>query len=99
MNIAVMTFRLRAPWVRSLKEKRMIVRSLVTQLQNQFHVSAAETGEQDTHTLIEIGIAASWNRFPVSQKSTAKRKSWRKPGRSAERKHHDQTGTDGIHLR
>ena len=58
MNIAVMTFRLRAPWVRSLKEKRMIVRSLVTQLQNQFHVSAAETGEQDTHTLIEIGIAA-----------------------------------------
>ena len=58
MNIAVMTFRLRAPWVRSLKEKRMIVRSLVTQPQNQFHVSAAETGEQDTHTLIEIGIAA-----------------------------------------
>ena len=58
MNIAVMTFRLRAPWVRSLKEKRMIVRSLVTQLQNQFHVSAAETVEQDTHTLIEIGIAA-----------------------------------------
>ena len=58
MNIAVMTFRLRAPWVCSLKEKRMIVRSLVTQLQNQFHVSAAETGEQDTHTLIEIGIAA-----------------------------------------
>ena len=58
MNIAVMTFRLRAPWVRSLKEKRTIVRSLVTQLQNQFHVSAAETGEQDTHTLIEIGIAA-----------------------------------------
>ncbi len=58
MNIAVMTFRLRAPWVHSLKEKRMIVRSLVTQLQNRFHVSAAETDEQDVHQIIVIGIAA-----------------------------------------
>ena len=29
MNIAAMTFRLHAPWVHSLKEKRMIVNSLV----------------------------------------------------------------------
>ena len=53
-----MTFRLHAPWVHSLKEKRMIVKSLVARLQNRFHVSAAETGEQDTHQIIEIGIAA-----------------------------------------
>ena len=52
-----MTFRLHAPWVHSLKEKRMIVKSLVARLQNRFHVSAAETGEQDTHQIIEIGIA------------------------------------------
>ena len=52
-----MTFRLHAPWVHSLKEKRMIVKSLVAKLQNRFHVSAAETGEQDTHQIIEIGIA------------------------------------------
>ena len=58
MRIAVMTFRLRAPWVHSLKEKRMIVKSLLAQLQNRFHVSAAETGEQDTHQIIVIGIAA-----------------------------------------
>ena len=58
MNIAVMTFRLRAPWVHSLKEKRMIVRRLVVQLQNRFHVSAAETDEQDVHQIIVIGIAA-----------------------------------------
>ena len=57
MNIAAMTFRLRAPWVHSLKEKRMIVKSLTAQLQNRFHVSAAETGEQDTHQIIVIGIA------------------------------------------
>ena len=58
MNIAAMTFRLRASWVHSLKEKRMIVKSLVTQLQNRFHVSAAETDEQDTHQIIVISIAA-----------------------------------------
>ncbi len=58
MNIAAMTFRLRAPWVHSLKEKRMIVKSLTAQLQSRFHVSAAETGEQDTHQIILIGVAA-----------------------------------------
>ena len=58
MNIAVITFRLRAPWVHSLKEKRMIVKSLVAKLQNKFHVSAAEINEQDVHQIIVIGIAA-----------------------------------------
>ena len=58
MNIAAMTFRLHAPWVRSLKEKRMIVKSLTSRLQNRFHVSAAEIGEQDTHRIIVIAVAA-----------------------------------------
>ncbi len=58
MRIATMTFRLRAPWVHSLKEKRMIVKSLIARLQNTFHVSAAEIDEQDTHQIIVIGIAA-----------------------------------------
>ena len=58
MIIAAMTFRLHAPWVHSLKEKRMIVKSIIAQLQNRFHVSAAEIDEQDTHQIIVIGIAA-----------------------------------------
>lgn len=58
MKIAVMTFRLHAPWVHSLKEKRMIVKSIVAKLQNRFHVSAAEIDEQDTHQIIVIGVAA-----------------------------------------
>ena len=58
MLIAAMTFRLRAPWVDSLKEKRMLVTSLVARLQNKFHVSAAEVDEQDRHQLIVIGVAA-----------------------------------------
>ncbi len=58
MKIAVMTFQLYAPWVHSLKEKRMIVKSMVSKLQNKFHVSAAEIDEQDTHQIIMIDVAA-----------------------------------------
>ncbi len=58
MRIAAITFRLHAPWVHSLKEKRMTVKSLTAKLQNRFHVSAAEVDEQDTHRIIVIGVAA-----------------------------------------
>ena len=58
MKVATITFKLYAPWVHSLKEKRMIVKSLVAKLQNKFHVSAAEIDEQDTHQIIVIGVAA-----------------------------------------
>ena len=57
MKIAAMTFRLYAPWVHSLKEKRMIVKSLVAKLQDKFHVAAAEIDEQDTHQIVMIGVA------------------------------------------
>ena len=58
MKIAAMTFKLYAPWVHSLKEKRMIIKSLVAKLQNRFHVSVAEIDEQDTHQIIVISVAA-----------------------------------------
>ena len=58
MRILALSFRLYAPWVHSLKGKRMIVKSLIAKLQNRFHVSAAEVDEQDTHQFIVIGIAA-----------------------------------------
>ena len=58
MIIATITFRLHAPWVHSLKEKRMIVKSILAKLENRFHVSAAEIDEQDTHQIIVIGVAA-----------------------------------------
>ncbi len=58
MRIAALSLRLFAPWVHSLKEKRMIVKSLLGKLQNRFHVSAAEIDEQDTHQIIVIGVAA-----------------------------------------
>jgi uncharacterized protein YlxP (DUF503 family) len=58
MIIATITFKLHAPWVHSLKEKRMIVKSILAKLQNRFRVSAAEIDEQDTHQIIVIGVAA-----------------------------------------
>ena len=58
MKIATITFQLQAPWVHSLKEKRMIVKSIVAKLQNKFHVSAAEIDEQDIHQIIVIGVTA-----------------------------------------
>jgi len=58
MKIAVITFQLYASWVHNLKEKRMIVKSLIARLQNRYHVSAAEIDEQDTHQIIVIGAAA-----------------------------------------
>ena len=58
MKIACITITLRAPWVHSLKEKRMIVKSLVSRLHNRFNVSASEIGEQDIHQIIVIGAAA-----------------------------------------
>ena len=58
MMIAAITFRLHAPWVHSLNEKRMVVKSLVAQLQNRFHVSAAEIDKQDTYQMIVLGAAA-----------------------------------------
>ncbi len=58
MRVIALTIRLYAPWVHSLKEKRMEVKSLIAKLQNKFHVSAAEVDEQDIHQTIVIGIAA-----------------------------------------
>ena len=58
MNIATICFRLHAPWVHSLKDKRMIVKSLIARLQNKFKVSAAEIEDQNVHQIIVIGVVA-----------------------------------------
>jgi len=56
MNILYMEITLRASWVHSLKEKRMIVKSIVQKLKNKFNVSVIEAEEQDIHKKIVIGI-------------------------------------------
>ena len=58
MKVAIMELRLYAPWVHSLKEKRMAVKSLLGKIRSRYVVSAAETDEQDIHQTIVIGVAA-----------------------------------------
>ena len=43
--------------VRSLKQKRSVVRPIVAELRRRFSVSAAETGSMDLHRRAGIGIA------------------------------------------
>lgn len=57
MKILLMKVTLKASWVNSLKEKRMVVKSIVQKLKNKFNISVAEIEEQDIHRTIVIGIA------------------------------------------
>ena len=65
MKVAVMELRLYAPWVHSLKEKRMVVKSLLGKIRSRYAVSAAETEEQDIHQTIVIGVAAIVAHVPM----------------------------------
>ena len=58
MKILAIEIKLYAPWVQSLKEKRMVVKSILGKLQNKFNVSVAEIDTQDMHKTITIGIIA-----------------------------------------
>lgn len=58
MKIVVIKISLRANWVHSLKEKRMIVKSILAKIRNKFNVSIAEIDNQDIHQSIVIGISA-----------------------------------------
>lgn len=45
------------PFAHSLKEKRMVVRSLTDKVRHKFNVSVAEVDTQDTHQILTLGIA------------------------------------------
>ena len=53
-----MTFKLRAPWCLSLKDKRSVVKAIMAGLKKQFNVSVCESGSQDATQMIEISTAA-----------------------------------------
>ena len=61
MVIGCCILRFTAEWVTSLKEKRMVVKSLVEKTKHKFNISAAETDCQDIHQTIVIGIACVSN--------------------------------------
>ena len=61
MIIGTCTLRLSAEWVSSLKEKRMVVKSIIEKTRHKFNVSIAEVDYQDAHKDIGIGFACVTN--------------------------------------
>lgn len=57
MVVAVAVFEIHIPHAQSLKEKRMVVKSLRDRIRNRFEVSAAEVGLQDLHQRSRIAVA------------------------------------------
>ncbi|MDP4143526.1 MAG: DUF503 domain-containing protein [Bacillota bacterium] len=52
---------LSANWVHSLKEKRMVVKSIIDKVKHRYNISIAEVDSQDYHQSIVIGIACVSN--------------------------------------
>lgn len=57
MFVRLVTVKLYAPWVHTLKEKRAVVKSLCAKLRNRFNATVAESGELDTHQTAVITVA------------------------------------------
>ena len=57
MRTVILTLTLHASWVRSLKDKRMELKSLLTRLRSRWNVSVCEAEQQDTHQIMVIGAA------------------------------------------
>ena len=57
MVVSVLTVKFDDCWVDSLKEKRMIVKSLCAKLKNNFNASVCESAQQDVHRTIIISVA------------------------------------------
>lgn len=57
MKVLLLKVTLRASWVHSLKEKRMVVKSIMQKLKNKFNISVGEVDDQDIHKSMVIGIS------------------------------------------
>ncbi len=61
MIIGTCMITLRIPWASSLKDKRMVVKSLTDKMKYKFNISVAEVEEQDNHRVAVIGFACVTN--------------------------------------
>jgi uncharacterized protein YlxP (DUF503 family) len=64
MVIGACTIELRIPGNRSLKEKRHVLKPLLTRLRREFNVSAAEVGHNDLWQTAEIALVTVANNDP-----------------------------------
>ena len=61
MNIGICKLELRLPENESLKGKRRVIQSIITRLQNKYHVSVAEVDNQGLWQLATLGITCVSN--------------------------------------
>lgn len=57
MIIGTAEFTLHADWIHSLKEKRMLAKSIIAKIRNKYNISVAEIEEQDRHQTLVLGMA------------------------------------------
>ncbi len=57
MIVSAVRIRVYAPHVRTLKEKRAIIKSLIARLKNRFNISVIEADDHDLHKSAVLGIA------------------------------------------
>ncbi|WP_448523599.1 DUF503 domain-containing protein [Pseudothermotoga sp.] len=57
MHVAVVSFKIRLFGINSLKEKRSLIKRLITELRSKYNVSVSEVGMCDSKGWAEIGIA------------------------------------------
>ncbi|MBU8933129.1 MAG: DUF503 domain-containing protein [candidate division Zixibacteria bacterium] len=72
MVTVVTKIHLDLPMVQSLKEKRRILKSLITRVRNSFNVSVAEVDENDSHRTAVLGMAVVANNSAFADQVTAK---------------------------
>lgn len=72
MAVGTAIIKLYAPWVHSLKEKRMIIRSIINKTKNHFNISINEVGEMDKHQIIIIGISCTSNSYTKAREAIDK---------------------------
>lgn len=61
MNVGICRIKLHISQSRSLKDKRRIVKSIVSRLRNQYNISIAEVEDQDLWQLATLGISCVSN--------------------------------------
>ncbi len=58
MHVLIGRFELHIPYARSLKEKRMVIRSLRGRIREGFEVSCSEVAHHDLHQRAVLAVAA-----------------------------------------
>ena len=61
MNVGVCKIKLRIPENMSLKDKRRVLKSIITKLRNRFNVSVAEVDDQELWQIATLGVCCLSN--------------------------------------